>query len=107
MLLPVIHEANIIGDIFGRGKKPHLPDSKTGAKTVHLGQSALDVLRDLPGVAENPFVAVGKRKGSYFDTIFNILGVACAQQQILKGYAFTICGTPSPQVVSRSAKDYR
>jgi len=25
----------------------------------------LDVLRDLPGVAENPYVVVGKRKGSY------------------------------------------
>jgi integrase len=43
----------------------HLPDSKTGAKTVHLGQSALDVLRGLPRVAENPYVIVGKRQASY------------------------------------------
>jgi integrase len=43
----------------------HLPDSKTGAKTVHLGKSAFDVLRDLPRVAENPYVIVGKREASY------------------------------------------
>jgi integrase len=43
----------------------HLPDSKTGAKTVHLGHSALDVLRGLPRVAGNPYVIVGKREGSH------------------------------------------
>lgn len=43
----------------------HLPDSKTGAKTVHLGRSASDVLRDLPRVAGNPYVIIGKREGSY------------------------------------------
>ena len=48
----------------------------------------------------------------YAKPLFQLRGVkltvpACALLQILKGYAFTICGTPSPQVVSRSTKDYR
>ena len=47
----------------------HLPDSKTGAKTIHLGQSALAVLRDLPRVAENPYVIVGKKEGSYLSDL--------------------------------------
>ena len=47
------------------GGELHLPDSKTGAKTIHLGQSALQVLRDLPRLAENPYVIVGKRNGSH------------------------------------------
>lgn len=47
----------------------HLPDSKTGAKTVHLGESAAEVLRDLPRVARNPYVIVGKREGSYLSDL--------------------------------------
>lgn len=42
-----------------------LPDSKTGAKVVHLGKPALDILRILPRQRENPFVIVGKNEGSY------------------------------------------
>ncbi len=47
----------------------HLPDSKTGAKTVHLGEPAAEVLRDLPRVAGNPYVIVGKREGSYLSDL--------------------------------------
>jgi len=36
-----------------------LPDSKTGAKTVHLGQPAIDVLRGLPHLEHNPWVITG------------------------------------------------
>lgn len=37
-----------------------LPDSKTGAKTLHLPPPALAVLADLPRVDGNPFVIVGE-----------------------------------------------
>lgn len=40
-----------------------LPDSKTGAKVVHLNPAAVDLLRRLPRVAGNPFVIVGTRDG--------------------------------------------
>jgi integrase len=40
-----------------------LPDSKTGAKTLHLPPPALAVLADLPRVEGNPFVIVGRVAG--------------------------------------------
>jgi integrase len=42
-----------------------LPDSKTGAKIVHLPPPALSVLADLPRVEGNPFVIVGERTGRH------------------------------------------
>jgi integrase len=42
-------------------KEFRLPDSKTGAKTVHLGEAAIAVLKALPRVSENPYVIVGKK----------------------------------------------
>jgi len=38
-----------------------LPDSKTGAKTIHLGDAIVDLLRALPRVPGNPYVIVGKK----------------------------------------------
>ena len=48
---------------FGRGEA-RLPDSKTGAKTLHLPPPALAVLADLPRVEDNPHVIVGRRDGA-------------------------------------------
>jgi integrase len=42
-----------------------LPDSKTGAKTIHLGAAAIALLRTLPRFEKNPFVIVGKNSGSH------------------------------------------
>ena len=41
----------------------HLPDSKTGAKTVHLGDPAIAVLRAIPRRAGDPFVIAGTSPG--------------------------------------------
>jgi integrase len=41
-----------------------LPDSKTGAKTVHLPPPALDVLSKLPRIDGNPHVIVGGKAGT-------------------------------------------
>ena len=41
-----------------------LPDSKTGAKTLHLPPPALAVLADLPRLDGNPFVIVGQKLGA-------------------------------------------
>jgi integrase len=40
-----------------------LPDSKTGAKVVHLGQPAVDVLERIEQLAGNPWVNVGTLPG--------------------------------------------
>jgi integrase len=41
-----------------------LPDSKTGAKTLHLPPPALAVLAELPQIVGNPHVIVGKLNGA-------------------------------------------
>jgi integrase len=48
---------------FDRGEA-RLPDSKTGAKTLHLPPPALAVLAELPRVAGNPHVIVGGVAGA-------------------------------------------
>jgi integrase len=45
------------------GKALRLPDSKTGAKVVHLGQSAIEVLLKIDRVDGNPWVIVGTLRG--------------------------------------------
>jgi integrase len=45
---------------FERGEA-RLPDSKTGAKTLHLPPPALGVLAELPRIVGNPHVIVGAR----------------------------------------------
>lgn len=53
-----------------------LPDSKTGAKTIHLNPPALSVLSKLPRIEGNPYVLPGVRAGSHMSNIhhawFNI-----------------------------------
>jgi integrase len=44
----------------------HLPDSKTGPKSVPLGAAAAEVLAGIPRVAGNPFVFPGEREGSHW-----------------------------------------
>jgi integrase len=48
---------------FERGEA-HLPDSKSGAKTLHLPPPALEVLAELPRVEGNPHVIVGGVAGA-------------------------------------------
>lgn len=43
-----------------------LPDSKTGAKVIHLSAPALAVLQGLPREDKNPHVIVGERTGQHF-----------------------------------------
>ena len=42
-----------------------LPDSKSGAKIVHLGEPALAVLREIQRAEGNPWVIVGRRRGRH------------------------------------------
>lgn len=42
-----------------------LPDSKTGAKEVHLGQAAIRVLAAIEQVEDNPWVIVGRNAGAH------------------------------------------
>lgn len=46
-------------------KELRLPDSKTGAKTVHLGTAAVDRLKAIKKLEDNEFVIVGKKSGAY------------------------------------------
>jgi integrase len=42
-----------------------LPDSKTGAKRVILGQAAIDELARIPHLKNNPFVITGRKSGAH------------------------------------------
>jgi integrase len=44
-------------------KELRLPDSKTGAKTVHLGTAAIDRLKAITKLEDNDFVITGKKSG--------------------------------------------
>ena len=46
------------------GKALRLPDSKTGAKVVPLGQPAVEVLQKIERVEKNPWVIVGTKPGA-------------------------------------------
>lgn len=42
-----------------------LPDSKTGAKEIHLSEPSLTILHGLPRMGDNPFVIAGQRTGTH------------------------------------------
>ena len=42
-----------------------LPDTKTGAKVVHLGDPAIEVLRGLDGRDDSPWVIAGRKSGAH------------------------------------------
>ena len=48
-----------------RGNRIHLPDSKTGAKTIPLNPPALEVLANAQRIGGNPYVITGAREGEY------------------------------------------
>jgi integrase len=74
------------------GKALRLPDSKTGAKVVHLGQPAIDVLENImrlritPGSLSAPCPAPGSLTCSHS-------GNACGPAPASRTFASTICGT--------------
>ena len=51
-------------DVALEAAELRLPDSKTGAKVVHLGEPAVAVLRGIVRVKGNPWVIAGRRPGS-------------------------------------------
>ena len=46
------------------GAALHLPDSKPGAKIVHLGRAAVELLEKAPAIVGNPWVITGALPGS-------------------------------------------
>jgi integrase len=47
-----------------KARELRLPDSKTGAKIVHYGKTAVDVLQGIKKLDDNPYVITGKKQGS-------------------------------------------
>jgi len=47
----------------------NLPDSKTGKKTVWLGEGAIDYLSNIKRKEKNPYICVGQRRGSHLVNI--------------------------------------
>ena len=47
----------------------HLPDTKTGSRTVSLPEEALMVLEAIPRAPSNPWVIVGRRSGTHLKSL--------------------------------------
>ena len=56
------------------GKALRLPDSKTEAKAVHLGQPAIDVLENISRLQDNPWVIVGALPGARLSDLQGLKG---------------------------------
>ena len=48
-----------------KARELRLPDSKTGAKIVHFGRTAADVLKGIKKLDDNAYVVAGKKEGSH------------------------------------------
>lgn len=46
-----------------------LPDSKTGKRTVYLSPQAMDILKSAPVEEGNPYVIIGKKRGTHLTTL--------------------------------------
>ena len=83
-----------------------LPDSKTGAKVVHLGDPAIAVLSGMPRKDDNPWVLPGVKPGTHFaylhDSWRRILDRAG-----IEICASTICVIASPVALCWSARGCR
>ncbi|MEM7585396.1 MAG: site-specific integrase [Acidobacteriota bacterium] len=55
----------------------HLPDSKTGKRTVLLNTAALEILADLERVDGNPYVIPGAKPGSHRSSLQNLWPKVC------------------------------
>ncbi|MCU0839039.1 MAG: site-specific integrase [Rhodospirillales bacterium] len=54
------------------GSVLNLPDSKTGAKAVYLGQPAVEVLRTAPRLPDNPWVIWGRKPGAHLYSLQDV-----------------------------------
>eukprot|EP00439_Symbiodinium_sp_Y106_P088892 s1_g1428.t1 len=54
------------------GKSLHLPDSKTGKRTIFLSTEAVKVLDDVPRVSSNPHVFPGAKEGAHLVNVNKI-----------------------------------
>ncbi len=60
----------------------HLPDSKTGRKTVRLNTPALEVLASLERVEGNPHVIPGQKPGSHRDSLQLLWKRVCREAEL-------------------------
>lgn len=55
--------------VFLPERELRLPDSKSGAKIVQLGQAAVEVLDAIPRIEGNPYVITGRKEGGYLTDV--------------------------------------
>jgi integrase len=59
-----------------------LPDSKTGAKTIHLPAPALEVLRGLPRLEGNPYVLGARRSTTFIEKPWRLIRMAAGLEDV-------------------------
>ena len=83
-----------------KARELRLPDSKTGAKIVHFGKTAADVLKGIKKLENNPYVITGKKLGSRLTDLQQFRGDGSAQRQALPTCVSMIFDIPTPAVPS-------
>ena len=83
-----------------------LPETKTGAKVVHLGEPVIAILRGMDRREDNPWVIAGRKPGAN-SPICNTPGGASGRAPGSTMCASTICAMPSPAAGCWSAKACR
>jgi integrase len=79
-----------------------LPDSKTGAKIVHLGAAAMRVIETIPEIAGNPYLLPARRMVPTSLTCSRS-GNGSGARQIFRTSVSTTCGTASRRSALRPA----
>jgi hypothetical protein len=87
-------------------KALRLPDSKTGAKIVHLGQPAVEVLERIEHVEGSPWVIVGMKPGARLTDLCRS-GNVSVRAPASRTFASTICDTRSHRRPLPQVRDYR
>ena len=88
-----------------KARELRLPDSKTGAKVVHFGKTAADVLTSIKKLDGNPYVITGTKMVGSRLTDCSIPGGAFGRRPVSTMSASTIFGTRMPAAPSPWAKD--
>ncbi len=82
-----------------KARELRLPDSKTGAKIVHFGETAAKVLKGIEKLDDNPWVIPAGKKAPASPTC-SIPGGASERKPASIMCAFTTFGTPTRAVPS-------
>lgn len=80
-----------------------LPETKTGARTVYIGPEAVELLRSLPRLPDNPFVIPGHIRGTHMRDVKTTWATICETAKIEEATIHDLRRTYGSRAVSNGA----